>query len=175
MSEQLSIPASILAELSRRGETLASAESLTGGMVGLLLTDVPGASISYVGGVISYATRLKATLAGVDAATLAELGPVAGRTAAEMARGVAQRCNADWGVATTGVAGPESQDGHPVGEVFVAVSHAADDLLRVEELSLEGGRTVIRQQAAAAALGLLADALGLSSVTAVVDDDASET
>jgi nicotinamide-nucleotide amidase len=168
MSEQLSIPASILAELSRRGETLASAESLTGGMVGLLLTDVPGASISYVGGVISYATRL-------EAATLAELGPVAGRTAAEMARGVAQRCNADWGVATTGVAGPESQHGHPVGEVFVAVSHAADDLLRVEELLLEGGRTVIRQQAAAAALALLADALGLSSITAVVDDEGSET
>ena len=175
MREQLSIPASILAELSRRGETLASAESLTGGMVGLLLTDVPGASASYVGGVISYATRLKSTLAGVDAATLAALGPVAERTAAEMARGVAERCNADWGVATTGVAGPESQDGHPVGEVFVAVSHPASDVLRVKELSLEGGRTAIRQQAAVAALALLADALGLHSIPAVVDDDANET
>jgi nicotinamide-nucleotide amidase len=167
------LPASILAELSRRGETLASAESLTGGMLGLLLTDVPGASASYVGGVISYATRLKSTLAGVDAATLAALGPVAERTAAEMARGVAQRCNADWGVATTGVAGPESQDGHPVGEVFVAVSRPAADLLRVKELSLEGGRTAIRQQAAVAALTLLADALGLQSISAVVDDDAN--
>ena len=64
------LAASVLAELDRRGETLASAESLTGGMVGQLLTDVPGASASYLGGVISYATRLKATLAGVDAATL---------------------------------------------------------------------------------------------------------
>ena len=62
---------SVLAELVRRGETLASAESLTGGMVGQLLTDVPGASASYLGGVISYATRLKATLAGLDVATLA--------------------------------------------------------------------------------------------------------
>ena len=117
------LAARVLAELDRRGETLATAESLTGGMVGQLLTDVPGASASYLGGVISYATRLKATLAGVDAATLAELGPVAERTAAEMARGVARRCDADWGVATTGVAGPEAQDGHPVGQVFVAVSH----------------------------------------------------
>jgi nicotinamide-nucleotide amidase len=169
------LAAGILAELSRRGETLASAESLTGGMVGLLLTDVAGASASYVGGVISYATRLKATLAGVDAATLAELGPVAARTAAEMARGVAERCNADWGVATTGVAGPESQDGHPVGEVFVAVSNPAADLLRVKELSLEGERAAIRQQAAVAALALLADALGLHSISTLVDNDASET
>ena len=68
-----SLAASVLAELDRRGETLASAESLTGGMVGQLLTDVPGASASYLGGVISYATRLKTTLAGVDATTLAEL------------------------------------------------------------------------------------------------------
>jgi nicotinamide-nucleotide amidase len=168
------LAAGVLAELSHRGETLASAESLTGGMVGLLLTDVPGASASYLGGVISYATRLKATLAGVDAATLAELGPVSGRTAAEMARGVAKRCNADWGVATTGVAGPESQDGHPVGEVFVAVSHQARDVLRVKELSLQGERMAIRRQAAVAALALLADALGLHSIPAVVDD-ASET
>jgi nicotinamide-nucleotide amidase len=169
------LAASILAELSRPGQTLASAESLTGGMIGLLLTNVPGASASYVGGVISYATRLKATLAGVDVATLAELGPVAERTAAEMASGVAERCNADWGVATTGVAGPESQDGHPVGEVFVAVSHPAGDLLRVKELSLEGERAAIRQQAAVAALALLAEALGLNSSSSVIDDDASET
>ena len=169
------LAAGVLAELSRRGETLASAESLTGGLVGLLLTDVPGASASYVGGVISYATRLKSTLAGVDAATLAQLGPVAERTAAEMARGVAERCGADWGVATTGVAGPESQDGHPVGEVIVAVCHPADDVLRVKELSLQGDRNTIRQQAAEAALALLADALGLHSISAVVDDDANES
>ena len=119
------LAASILAELRRRGQTLASAESLTGGMVGALLTDIPGASANYLGGVISYATPLKATLAGVDRTTLAELGPVAERTAAEMARGVAERCNADWGLATTGVAGPEPQNGHHVGQVFVAVSHPA--------------------------------------------------
>jgi nicotinamide-nucleotide amidase len=168
------LAARILAELDRRGETLASAESLTGGMVGELLTEVPGASTSYLGGVISYATRLKATLAGVDAATLAQLGPVAERTAAEMARGVAQRCNADWGIATTGVAGPEAQDSHPVGQVFVAISHPAGDLVRVKELSLRGERAAIRQQAAIAVLALLADALGLNSPFGGLND-ASKT
>jgi nicotinamide-nucleotide amidase len=153
---------SILAELRDRGETLVSAESLTGGMIGALLTDVPGSSGSYLGGVISYATRLKATLAGVDQVTVTDLGPVAERTAAEMAHGVAQRCDADWGLATTGVAGPEPQDGHPVGQVFVAVSHGASDAIRVEELLLQGDRTQIRQQSVSAALRLLAEALGLN-------------
>ena len=168
------LAASVIAELGRRGETLATAESLTGGLVGQLLTDVSGASASYVGGVISYATRLKTTLAGVDSATLAELGPVAERTAAEMAQGVAQRCNADWGLATTGVAGPEAQAGHPVGQVFVAVSRQADGVLRVRELSLHGERAAIRQQAAAAALTLLAEALGLTA-TSLDPRDATTT
>jgi nicotinamide-nucleotide amidase len=152
----------ILAELRRRHQTLASAESLTGGMIGALLTDIPGSSESYVGGVITYATRLKATLAGVDGCTLAELGPVAASTAAKMARGVAVKCGTDWGVATTGVAGPESQDGHPVGQVFVAVSHHGGDPLLVKELALQGDRAAIRRQAVSAALGLLAETLGLN-------------
>jgi nicotinamide-nucleotide amidase len=167
------LAASILAELSRRAETLVSAESLTGGMIGALLTDIPGASESYLGGVISYATRLKGTLAGVDRGTLDELGPVSGRTAAEMARGVAELCNADWGLATTGVAGPDEQQGYPVGQVFVAVSHEAGGLLRVEELSLDGDRAAIRRQSASAALELLADALGLNSVALAADDMSS--
>jgi nicotinamide-nucleotide amidase len=164
------LAANILAELKRRGETLASAESLTGGMLGALITDIPGASASYLGGVISYATLLKETLVGVTNATLAEFGPVAAPTAAEMARGVAYRCNADWGVAATGVAGPEVQDEHPVGQVFVAVSHPADELVRVQELSLQGDRAAVREHAAAAALTLLAEALGLDNVEAEVAD-----
>ncbi len=155
------LAAGILAELRHRSETLASAESLTGGMIGALLTDVPGASESYLGGVISYATGLKAVLAGVEEATLAELGPVAARTAIEMAHGVALKCNADWGLAATGVAGPDDQNGHPVGQVFVAVSHQRSDLLSVRELALEGDRMMIRQLAAEASLRLLAEALRL--------------
>ena len=152
--------ARVLAELRRRHETVATAESLTGGLLGMLLTAAPGASDGYVGGVISYATRLKHTLAGVEPATLAALGPVAGPTAAAMAAGVARRCEADWGLATTGVAGPDPQDGHPVGEVFVAAAHPASGRVEVRALQLAGDRSAIRQAAAASALDLLAACLG---------------
>jgi nicotinamide-nucleotide amidase len=149
----------VLAELGRSGETLATAESLTGGLIGQLLTAVPGASASYDGGVISYATRLKETLVGVPAATLQELGPVAGRTAQEMAAGVAGRCSADWGLAVTGVAGPEPQDGHPVGQVFVGLAYPAGGWTSVRELRLSGSRAQIRSQTAVSALALLSEAL----------------
>jgi nicotinamide-nucleotide amidase len=149
----------VLADLGRAGESLATAESLTGGLIGELLTTVPGASVSYVGGVISYATRLKETLAGVPAATLQELGPVAERTAQEMATGVARRCSADWGLAVTGVAGPEPQDGHPVGQVFVGLAYPAGGWTSVRELRLSGSRAQIRSQTAVSALALLSEAL----------------
>ncbi len=155
--------ARVLAELRHRQETVATAESLTGGLLGALLTAVPGASDSYVGGVISYATRLKHDLAGVAAETLATLGPVAAPTAAGMAAGVARRCEADWGLATTGVAGPDPQDGHPVGEVYVAAAHPASDRVEVRALQLTGDRRTIREAAVAQALDLLADCLGLKS------------
>lgn len=149
----------VLAELGCRGQTLATAESLTGGLIGQLLTAVPGASASYLGGVISYATRLKHTLAGVPAETLRTSGPVAEPTAAEMAAGVAVRCDADWGLAVTGVAGPEPQDGHPVGQVFVGLARPAAGWRHVEELRLTGDRSSIRAQTARTALALLAEAL----------------
>ena len=158
----LSPAARVLAELRRRDETIATAESLTGGMLGSLLTAIPGASVSYVGGVISYATRLKQTLVGVDPDILDSLGPIASATAAAMATGVADRCRADWGVATTGVAGPDPQDGHPVGEVYVAAAHPASDRVEVRVLQLTGDRPAIRQAAAAQALDLLAACLGLA-------------
>jgi nicotinamide-nucleotide amidase len=146
----------VIAALRARGETVATAESLTGGLIGKLLTDVAGASQSYLGGVISYATRLKAELVGVDPAVLAEQGPVADATARQMAAGVARRCAATWGLAVTGVAGPDPQDGHPVGQVFVAAARAGDPTgIWVEELALRGDRAKIRLDAAQHALGLL--------------------
>ena len=156
--------ARVLAELRQRGETVATAESLTGGMIGTWLTAVPGASLSYLGGVISYATRTKQTLVGVDPDLLATLGPVASATAAAMASGVADRCQADWGVAATGVAGPDPQDGHPVGEVYVAAAHPASGRVEVRALRLTGDRPAIRAAAAAQALDLLATCLGLQSL-----------
>lgn len=155
-----SVAATVLTALRTRGETLATAESLTGGLIGHQLTSVPGASDSYVGGAISYATRLKASLVGVAESTLTELGPVAAQTAAEMALGIAERCAADWGLATTGVAGPKPQDGHPVGQVFVAVTRRGGPA-RTAELILHGDRLTIREQSATAALRLLAEVLGL--------------
>jgi nicotinamide-nucleotide amidase len=149
----------VITELCRRSETVATAESLTGGLLGGMLTAAPGASAAYVGGVISYATRLKGSLVGVDPTTLAEFGPVAGPTAAEMAAGVCRTCDADWGVATTGVAGPEPQDGHPVGEVYVAVAHPSSGLVEVRELRLAGDRPTIRAATVSHALDLLAGCL----------------
>lgn len=157
----------VVAALRQRSQTVASAESLTGGLVGVSLTDVPGASAIYRGGLIVYATELKAEVAGVSAQTLATDGPVAASTAAQLARGAAAVCGADWGLATTGVAGPEPQDGHPVGQVFVAVAgpgsgdapRADRDGVVVRELALTGDRSAIRDQTTRAVLQLLLDTL----------------
>lgn len=114
--------ASVLRLLDERGATLAVAESLTGGLVAARFTAVPGASRTFRGSVTAYATELKARLLDVDPALLAEHGAVDPRVAREMAAGVRTRLGADWGLATTGVAGPDPQDGKPVGTVYVAVA-----------------------------------------------------
>jgi nicotinamide-nucleotide amidase len=149
----------VLNRLTSRGETLATAESLTGGLIGSLITEVPGASANYVGGAITYATELKSALAGVPDAVLCTDGAVAENTARAMATGIATRCGADWGLAVTGVAGPEPQDGHPVGEVHVAVACPGSGVVRHRHLKLTGDRGTIRVLTAHAALQLLADAL----------------
>ena len=99
--------AGVLAALESRGETLAVAESLTGGLLAATLVDVPGASRVFRGGLVVYATDLKATLADVPAELLAAEGPVHPAVATALAVGARRRCGADWGVATTGVAGPD--------------------------------------------------------------------
>lgn len=109
----------LVAALRRRGETVAVCESLTGGLASAMLVDVPGASAVLRGGLITYAMDLKHTLAGVGEEILATHGPVSPECATAMAEGVRQVCGSDWAVALTGVAGPESQDGHSVGEVWI--------------------------------------------------------
>lgn len=158
MSTPASGPADALAALRGRGLTLATAESLTGGLVGAALTAVPGSSDVYLGGIVCYATELKATLVGVPADLLAAHGPVAPETAAALATGAARVCGADVGAATTGVAGPSGQDGHPVGEVHVAVSVPGRDP-HVRSLQLSGTREEIREQTVDAVLGLLHETL----------------
>ncbi|HEX5994737.1 MAG TPA: nicotinamide-nucleotide amidohydrolase family protein [Jiangellales bacterium] len=151
----MSDPAEIIAALVRAGATVATAESLTGGLVSAALTSVPGASAAVRGGVVAYATDLKHELAGVPADTLRRDGPVAARTASAMATGVRRKCAATYGVATTGVAGPDAQDGHPPGTVHVAV--AGPEGVRIESVTgLPGDRAAVRQAAVRHALDLLA-------------------
>lgn len=114
--------AQVLRLLQARGETLAVAESLTGGLVAAELTAVPGASQAFRGSVTAYATDLKHEVLGVDGTLLAGRGAVDAEVALQMAAGVRKVMGADWGIATTGVAGPEPQDGQAVGTVFVAVA-----------------------------------------------------
>lgn len=139
--------------LRRLGLTLATAESLTGGGLGEAVTSVPGASAVYAGGVVTYATRLKVDLLGVPADVVARHGVVSAECAASMAGRVRDLAGTDVGLATTGVAGPDPQEGRPVGRVYVAVADAAE--VEVEELSLTGDRAAIRRASAEAVLDLL--------------------
>jgi nicotinamide-nucleotide amidase len=151
--------AAVVSALRRTDLTVATAESLTGGLVCAALTDVPGASAVVRGGVVSYATDLKASVLGVDEQALASGGAVQAGVAREMALGATRVCRADLGVGTTGVAGPSPQDGRAVGTVFVAVARAGQLLEEVEvrELRLSGDRGQIRAATVDAALALVAE------------------
>lgn len=157
--------ADVVRLLTVRGETLAVAESLTGGLVAAEITAAPGASKAFRGSVTAYATELKHELLGVDDTLLAQRGAVDPQVAAQMASGVRKALGADWGLATTGVAGPEPQDGKPVGTVFVAVDgpFGADSGSagggKVEALRLNGDRAEIRMESVRSVLALLLEEL----------------
>jgi nicotinamide-nucleotide amidase len=147
--------------LRRRRATIATAESLTGGLLAGALTEVAGSSLTYRGGVVSYATDLKGSLLGVDAALLRRHGAVHPEVAAAMARGVRERLGATYGVATTGVAGPDPQDGKAPGEVHVAVAGpgAGRFGVIVESLALTGDRAQIRAETVRRAVAIAIDTL----------------
>lgn len=158
MTPGASAAAEVLEALRVRRWRLGVAESLTGGALTSELVSVPGASDVLRGAVVAYATDLKASLLGVDAGLLEREGPVHPEVAIQMARGVriATTTGArgtEVGVSTTGVAGPDPQDGAPVGRVYVAV--ATPDGEWVREHDLAGDRAAIRRDAVAAALTLL--------------------
>ncbi|MGX1133596.1 nicotinamide-nucleotide amidase [Streptomyces glaucescens] len=156
-----STAADVVRLLTVRGETVAVAESLTGGLVAAELTTVPGASKAFRGSVTAYATELKHRLLGVDATLLAQRGAVDPQVAAQMAAGVRKALGADWGIATTGVAGPDPQDGQPVGTVFVALDgpfgpgSGSAGGGKVELLRLNGDREEIRMESVRSVLALL--------------------
>lgn len=155
----------VVAALRARGLTIAVAESLTGGSLVARLIDTPGASAAVRGGVVAYDTALKHSLLGVDSELLAEHGAVHADVAAQMAVGVRIATSidgmpADVGVSTTGVAGPEPQDGQPVGTVFVGV--AIDDTVTVTSLALSGDRATIRREVVELSLAALLEKLSES-------------
>lgn len=157
--------AQVVQLLAVKGQTLAVAESLTGGLVAAEITAAPGASQAFRGSVTAYATELKHELLGVDATLLEERGAVDPQVAAQMAAGVRKALGADWGVATTGVAGPEPQDGKPVGTVFVAVDGPSASASpgtaggKVTALRLNGDRAEIRMESVRSVLALLLEEL----------------
>ena len=151
--------AALHAALRGRGETVAVAESLTGGLLAARLTETPGASVTFRGGLVVYATDLKASLGGVPAPLLDAQGPVSPDVAGALAAGVRHRLGATYGLAVTGVAGPDSQDGVPVGTVYVAL--AGPDRGEVRRLTLSGGRAEIRAAAVDATVTLLSRRLAV--------------
>jgi nicotinamide-nucleotide amidase len=154
----------IVAELTRRGERVAVAESLTGGLLASAFVDVPGASVVFGGGVVAYSTLFKAHFLSVDPALLDERGAIDPEVARQMATGVRDRIPhrdfvVEHALATTGVAGPDPQDGHAPGTVWIGYADAAG--ATAELLQLSGGRDAIRHAAVDAALALLARRLGI--------------
>lgn len=166
-SADADLTAVVVGALIERGLTVAAAESLTGGLLTAELTRVPGASATVLGGAVVYATELKHTLVGVDAALLAAEGPVHPEVARQLAAGVRERLAvggraADIGVATTGVAGPDPQGGRAVGTVYVGISSSAGT--RSVALELSGDRDAIRRATVEKAVRALAVELGITPV-----------
>ncbi len=149
--------AELLDRLRADGASVAVAESLTGGLLASSIVAVPGASDVFRGGIVAYATDVKASALGVPAPLLATQGPVDPQVAAAMALGVAERMTSDLGLATTGVAGPDSQDGKTPGTGYVAVYDRRSGEELVKGLSLAGDRNAVRAQAVTAAVDLLVE------------------
>ncbi|MFC7489175.1 MULTISPECIES: CDP-diacylglycerol--glycerol-3-phosphate 3-phosphatidyltransferase [unclassified Knoellia] len=155
-------PGALVQALVDRGLTVATAESLTGGLVAATLTEVPGSSATVRGAIVAYGTDVKSEQLGVDTALLSAGGPVQAEVARQMAAGICRVLDADVGISTTGVAGPGPQDGVPVGTVFVAVAHRGT--VTVQELQLSGSRETIRAASVVAALDLCASRVTEESV-----------
>jgi len=144
--------------LRERDETLAVAESLTGGLVGSRLTDVPGSSDHFDRGVVAYSNDAKLTALGVSRESLDDHGAVSAPVAREMAQGIRDTAGTDWGVSTTGIAGPSGgTDEKPVGLLFVGVAHAAhwgsgDSFVHAERHVIDGDRWAVKSESARRAL-----------------------
>jgi len=149
----------LVERLTELNLTVATAESCTGGLIASNIVDVPGASYCFNEGYVTYSNEAKMKNLGVKDSTLSAYGAVSSQTATEMAMGVRKRANSNFGVSSTGIAGPGGgSPSKPVGLVYVACAYG-DNKCKVLELHLHGDRTQIRNLAANRAIELLADCL----------------
>jgi nicotinamide-nucleotide amidase len=157
-----SLARQVIELFSARGLTLVTAESLTGGLIGATLTSIPGASAVYWGGAITYATAMKSHVLGVRSETLDEHTVISAQTVTEMAIGAQTDTGADYGLAVTGVAGPDPQEGHTPGEVWVGIACPRDGVIGkvvTRGYTFSGNRQEIRWKTVVAALDLLLEEL----------------
>jgi PncC family amidohydrolase len=154
ISEEAMLEVQIGEIMTRGGLTLAAAESCTGGLVSHRITNVPGSSVYFMGGIIAYANQAKMRLLGVSESTLASHGAVSQETVLEMARGVRQALNADIGIAVSGIAGPGGgSPDKPVGLVWIGLSAA--DASQARSYLFPGDRLAVKEQSAEAALQMV--------------------
>ena len=140
------------------GFVLASAESCTGGLIGAAITDVPGSSVVYKGGIICYTNEVKESVLGVDKSILNRFGAVSAEVAEAMTLGVKRLLHSDFAVSTTGLAGPSGDEfGNPVGTVYIGVSTPKS--VYVRHFIFPGDRDIVRNQATQTALQLVIEAI----------------
>lgn len=141
----------IVKTLTLRGETISTAESITGGLIGGAITGVPGSSEVFLGGVISYSNQMKKDELGITAADIKKVGVVSEAIAVAMALAIQKRTKSTWAISSTGVAGPGAADGVPAGTVWIAI--AGPKIAQGIELSIAGKREIVRLGAVESALG----------------------
>jgi nicotinamide-nucleotide amidase len=142
--------ATIIETLKARGETVSVAESLTGGGLGHALTQIPGASEVFIGGIIAYTADVKINFLGVSRATIDEFSVVSEEVAVAMANGAREKIGTTWAISTTGIAGPGDYKGIREGTVWIAIAGPINHTL---VLTLDGGRDGVRQGAISSAIG----------------------
>jgi PncC family amidohydrolase len=157
-SELLTVLNDVHARLIAEQQTASVAESCTGGLLGAALTECPGSSAYFLGGVQAYANSVKEELLGVSHETLLSFGAVSEEVASEMALGIQRLTGSDWALSTTGIAGPDGgSEEKPVGTVWVSVADSAG--VYSQKLVLDGDRSSIRQRTVFEALSMLLERL----------------
>ena len=152
-AEIIGLAAEVVDSLRARGETVSTAESLTAGAVSSAIVSISGASDVFVGGVTAYRDEIKISHLSIDPKIIEEHTSVSEQVAIAMARGAIKSFGTTWGIGTTGVAGPNPLDGHPVGAVWVAIE---GPVCQTIELSLSGERESVRNAATASAIATFA-------------------